>query len=381
MSVMARDIDTLATTAAGQYQHFIQFCIQWSSIAVLYYDYSLTLADERKLIWSQTLGVTTVLYVLCRYALAANLIYLLAIAHLIDEYALPDFFVGWVLIFRIAAMPRTLVSLRVKSPLFLLSDDFHQVPGQHERGSSGTVNRPSSSSLVLSSSRGTYIPGLCPAPVIRPDIPLGDKALSIMVVVFEFISTALMAYRCFPAVREQRRMRAAGAFQRPLLVAVFQQGRLILPVALLPADGQVGLFYYCAVSLFTVTALILNYAAPKGFFQRLLNAFTLPISGLLTARFILHLRTIAGQDVIKSHVEPDESVVMSRMDFNDQNATQASYVSQSRTFGDVEEGDEAAAEGAAAMGRSEDRPRPAAIPAFEDKKGKGKSVSSIPTIV
>ena len=74
--------------------------------------------------------------------------------------------------------------------------------------------------------------------------PLGDKALSIMVVVFEFISTALMAFRCFPAVREQRRMRAAGAFQRPLLVAVFQQGISTLAVALLPTDGQVGLFYY-----------------------------------------------------------------------------------------------------------------------------------------
>ena len=77
------------------------------------------------------------------------------------------------------------------------------------------------------------------------------------------------------------------------------------------------------------------------------------ISGLLTARFILHLRTIAGQDVIKSHVEPDESVVMSRMDFNDGNATQASYVSQSRTFGDVEEGDGASTGREAAMERGE----------------------------
>ena len=54
-------------------------------LALLYYDYSLTLADERKLIWSQTLGVTTVLYVLCRYALVANVLYLLAISQLIDE--------------------------------------------------------------------------------------------------------------------------------------------------------------------------------------------------------------------------------------------------------------------------------------------------------
>ena len=86
----------------------------------------------------------------------------------------------------------------------------------------------------------------------------------------------------------------------------------------------------------------------------LLLRLTAPsISGLLTARFILHLRTIAGQDVIKSHVEPDESVAMSRMDFNDDgNATQASYASQSRAFGDAEESDEAAA-GRTAAGRGE----------------------------
>ncbi|KAI5829454.1 hypothetical protein K523DRAFT_337858 [Schizophyllum commune Tattone D] len=326
MPLMTHDIDTFATTAAGQYQHFIQFCIQWSSIALLYYDYSLTLADERKLIWSQTLGVTTVLYVLCRYALVANVLYLLAISHLIVEYALPIPLAVLVLIFRLAAMPRTLASR-------------HSVPGQHERGSSGIASQSSYSSSVLSSS-GVRLSIASAA--VRSYTVLGDKALSIMVVVFEFISTTLMAYRCFPAVREQRRMRAAGAFQRPLLVAVFQQGY---------------------------------------FFSGSRPPLVLSISGLLTARFILHLRTIAGQDVIKSHVEPDESVVMSRMDFNDQNATQASYVSQSRTFGDAEERDEAAAGTAAEGGPGEDHPRSPTFPACEDKKGKGKSVSSIPTVV
>ncbi|KAI4524766.1 hypothetical protein K525DRAFT_291587 [Schizophyllum commune Loenen D] len=345
MPLMTHDIDTFATAAAGQYQHFIQFCIQWSSIALLYYDYSLTLADERKLIWSQTLGVTTVLYVLCRYALVANVLYLLAISHLIDEYALPILLVIRVLISRLAAMPPTLASR-------------HSVPGQHERGSSGIASQSSYSSSVLSSSGVRLSIALA---AVRSYTVLGDKALSIMVVVFEFISTTLMAYRCFPAVREQRRIRAAGAFQRPLLVAVFQQGY--------------------AVSLFTVTALILNYPAPHMYSPLLLMLTAPSISGLLTARFILHLRTIAGQDVIKSHVEPDDSVVMSRMDFNDGNATQASYVSQSRTFGDVEEGDEVAKARAAAGGSGEDHPRSPAFPASGDKKGKGKSVSSIPTIV
>ncbi|KAL1661542.1 hypothetical protein GGF50DRAFT_105097, partial [Schizophyllum commune] len=39
---------------------------------LLYYDYTLTFADEKKLIWGRKLGLTTLLYVLCRYALVAN---------------------------------------------------------------------------------------------------------------------------------------------------------------------------------------------------------------------------------------------------------------------------------------------------------------------
>ncbi|KAL1674381.1 hypothetical protein EV122DRAFT_269502 [Schizophyllum commune] len=52
---------------------------------LLYYDYTLTFADEKKLIWGRKLGLTTLLYVLCRYALVANVIYLLAISHKIEE--------------------------------------------------------------------------------------------------------------------------------------------------------------------------------------------------------------------------------------------------------------------------------------------------------
>ncbi|KAF7366031.1 hypothetical protein MVEN_00479100 [Mycena venus] len=66
-----------------------------------------------------------------------------------------------------------------------------------------------------------------------------------------------------------------------------------------------GILYFCAISIFTTTAVILNYRAPVStpspdqrnsntnqpeFLQRLPNAFTLPLSCVLTARFILHLR-------------------------------------------------------------------------------------------
>ena len=50
--------------------------------ALLYYDYILTFPTELRLIWtSDKKKVSTVLYVLYRYALLANVLYLLAISN------------------------------------------------------------------------------------------------------------------------------------------------------------------------------------------------------------------------------------------------------------------------------------------------------------
>ncbi|KAL1741736.1 hypothetical protein HDZ31DRAFT_66651 [Schizophyllum fasciatum] len=305
---MVQDVNNFATVAAAKYQHFIQFCIQWSSITLLYYDYCLTFADERKLIWGRRLGVTTALYFLCRYALVANVLYLLAISHLIDKVRIHSQAVTDMPIHTFRphcdAAYTGISSLSVLGRTAVLSTWTTRTWVVWERNPAILLFL---GSLVAGC---TALDCASDAPALQPT--KRDKALSIMVVVFEFMSTFLMLIRCFPAVRKQNRMRAGGVFQRPLLVAIFQQG----------------LLYYCAVSLFTVTALILNYAAPKGFFQRLLNAFTLPISGLLTARFILHLRTIAGQDVVRSRAATSEGTEMSRMDFD------------SRREGDRDGGDE-----------------------------------------
>ncbi|KAL0570700.1 hypothetical protein V5O48_011263 [Marasmius crinis-equi] len=69
--------------------HYLQFDIQWASIALLYYDYALTFTSEVEHIWRSKLRFSTVLYVLCRYALVANVLYLLAISkHLGERLAL-----------------------------------------------------------------------------------------------------------------------------------------------------------------------------------------------------------------------------------------------------------------------------------------------------
>lgn len=58
---------------------FIHISIQCASIALLYYDYVLTFSLEVRYIWKQKIGLSTILYIFCRYALIANIIYLLSI--------------------------------------------------------------------------------------------------------------------------------------------------------------------------------------------------------------------------------------------------------------------------------------------------------------
>ncbi|KAF8991231.1 hypothetical protein BDQ17DRAFT_1255132, partial [Cyathus striatus] len=59
---------------------FVHFCIQYSSITLLYYDYFLTFSKEVRYIWKVKFRPPTTLYVFCRYAMVANVIYVLAIS-------------------------------------------------------------------------------------------------------------------------------------------------------------------------------------------------------------------------------------------------------------------------------------------------------------
>ncbi|KAI0034806.1 hypothetical protein K488DRAFT_44733, partial [Vararia minispora EC-137] len=70
---------------------FLQFAIQWSSIVLLYYDYALTFPAEVKYLWQDKkfFKISTLLYALCRYALPANVLYLLAISKKLGSRRLP----------------------------------------------------------------------------------------------------------------------------------------------------------------------------------------------------------------------------------------------------------------------------------------------------
>lgn len=233
--------------------HYLQFDIQWSSLALLFYDYALTFPSEVKYIWGSKMRLSTFLYIFCRYALVANVLYLLAIANQLKQGCDTWYkIIGALSVFGRAAVIVTFTSrtyaIYARNTYILIylgligaaciALDIMHVPGLRCVGSSSN--------------------------------PLANLLLSILMVIFEYSSAILTITRSLMAFRIGGRKQHA----KGLMNLIFEQGVL----------------YFSIISLFTTAAVILNVEAPAGFFQRLLNAFTLPLSGLLTARFLLHIR-------------------------------------------------------------------------------------------
>lgn len=235
---------------------FIQFCIQFAALSVLYYDYILTFRDEFNLVWRAKFRLSTLLYICCRYALVANLLYTLNIAgklnHGCDQW--------YRTISALSLLGRTAVIISFTARAY-------------------AVYRGNKIILAIVGSLGlcTSILGVLHVPHVRcvgpPTDPIYNTLLGIMMVVFETVTTALTTWKCVTAM--QGRFKRDGSNQKMLHYVVFQQG----------------ISYFCVVTLLTLASIVLNFEAPRGsFLQRLLNAFVLPFSCLFTARFILHLR-------------------------------------------------------------------------------------------
>ncbi|KAG7444422.1 uncharacterized protein BT62DRAFT_952203 [Guyanagaster necrorhizus] len=261
----------MATKAAAT--HFLQFRIQYSSIALIYYDYALTFPTEVKYVWGSKFRLSTVLYIFCRYALVANVLYLLAIAKKLGARVFCDTWykiIGALSVlgraaiivaftgrtYAIFARSRIILFYLVAIGLTCVILDIMHVPGLKCVGSS---SNPLGNDIFLLSMKATEVSAAA------------NLLLSILMVVFEYSSAILMTIRSIQAFKVGGPWKAQ---RRGFAYLVFEQGIL----------------YFGFVSLFTTAAVILNSVAPAGFFQRLLNALTLPLSGLLTARFLLRLR-------------------------------------------------------------------------------------------
>ncbi|EGO23213.1 hypothetical protein SERLADRAFT_409612 [Serpula lacrymans var. lacrymans S7.9] len=237
-------------------------------IALLYYDYYLTFPAEVKYIWGAKFKTSTVLYVCCRYALLANVLYLLAIAHVLKElrscnvwYTVNGYLsiVGRAAVLAIFAARTWAVCSRSKAVLFALGSlataciglDFWHVTGVKCSG-------PSS-----------------------PSSHISNTSLSILVCIFECTATVITIVRCMQALQMLKKNG-----RRP------QESNIMYFML------KEGLLYFCGVFIFTFTAVVLNFEEPTGFFGSLLNALTLPISGLLSARLLLHLRAWSQRHLV-----------------------------------------------------------------------------------
>ncbi|KAJ2928672.1 hypothetical protein H1R20_g8404, partial [Candolleomyces eurysporus] len=225
----------MATTNIDSHVNLIQFCIQYSSLALIYYDYFLTLEREILYVWKRPFHLLTIMYFLCRYALVANVVYL---AGLINKN----------------------MSMIERSVEVTLSTSW-TIPYRSWRAHSSC-----NSMYLLSASVGIFG---------RVGILTAD-VMAVTTLIYELLATGLLAYGCV------RSLKSVGSLKEQKDSLVF----LML---------KEGLLYSGFVTIFTTASMILQYTAPAGsFFQRLLNGLTMPISGMMTARFLLHVREWQG---------------------------------------------------------------------------------------
>ncbi|KAJ7800716.1 hypothetical protein B0H13DRAFT_1932536 [Mycena leptocephala] len=257
-------IDTATT-------HFLRFRLQYSSLALLYYDYALTFPREVKYIWKQKFRLSTALYIGCRYALVANVLYLLAISNKLGHTV--RFLVqnrgrfecpwaplrNWSQAFQLLPIPVLTIFPTVA---FTLRSSAVYGRSKWITAYMSVVGLACIALDIDSVVRGLPIFPSCIESVSAPEM------LSISTIIFETSSTFFTAIRCIQALRAMKKVE----YQRYGVVSILLEQ---------------GVLFFCSISIFTVTGVILQY---PGFFQRLPNAFTLPLSCTLTARFILHLR-------------------------------------------------------------------------------------------
>ncbi|KAF9077972.1 hypothetical protein BDP27DRAFT_1207946, partial [Rhodocollybia butyracea] len=228
--------------------------------ALLYYDYVLTSGREVELVWKAKFSPSTVLYVLCRYALLANLLYLLAFRDQIGLRVILaiscDKWYKIIAVLGVLGRAAVIVTFTLRtyvvwaqSRLVLLS----LVMIGLSTVMTDAVRSKVANHLDLNNESGF--------------LAILDLARSFLTIVFETLSAILIFIRCLQAFRRGE----SSSGQRNFTYLL----------------GEQGISNFSIVSLFTIATFVLKLTK---FLHDLLNAFTLPVSGLLTARFLLNLR-------------------------------------------------------------------------------------------
>ncbi|KAJ4465648.1 hypothetical protein C8J55DRAFT_566122 [Lentinula edodes] len=290
---MSTTSNAAATTAAYEQ-------MQYSSLAILYYDYVLTFADEIHYMWRlrSLTQISTLLYICCRYAIPGNLMYLLANAGVLGGI---DRCNTWYrIIAALSVMGRaSVISMRayamcaqnkfvllVLLPLGLLIPILDIIQNLNLSCSDGQAHDLDSQKYQL------Y------------DVYIEGNLLSIMIPIYDFIAATFTITRGIQALKKMPR------------TATLQDSVYYLLV-------EQGIIYFLAISAITITQSIssfhpVNPAGGAAFIGQI-NAFSVPVSGLLIARFLLRLR--AAQENLNSSSGPLHTAgICSTVQFADRDA-------------------------------------------------------------
>jgi len=236
---------------------FMRFSAQFSTITLLWYDYSLTWTREVKHFWMKPFKLSTALYILCRYGMVANVLYTLALA---NKLPLMSCDAGYRICSILSVLGRigiiTVWGARTyavfnRSKIILIVF-----------GTLGVIV------IVFAVMHVPYVS--CSNPSNRKEP--APNLLSIFTVIYEIVSAILVS------VRSMQTLKFGGPWR-------MQQKSLTFLVL------REGLLYFGFISSFLILSLIFQLQGkPGNFMHRLLNAYTMPLSGLMTARFLLHLK-------------------------------------------------------------------------------------------
>jgi len=221
----------------------MHFSIQYSTIALLWYDYAITWPREVQYFWTKRLTLSTLLYVLCRYGMVANILYTLAIA---DKLPTLSCDAGY----RICAILSVLGRIGITT-----------VWGSRAYA----VFRRSKIILVIFGSLELVVIGLALLHVPYVSCTSSNKKepvvarLAIFMVIYEVASAVLTSVRSVQALNR------GGPWK-------MQQQSLTFLVL------REGLIYFGFITTLTILSLICQAGRiPGTFFPQLMNAYTLPL--------------------------------------------------------------------------------------------------------
>ncbi|KAF9522172.1 hypothetical protein CPB83DRAFT_899848 [Crepidotus variabilis] len=239
------------STAKAEANIILRYNVQFASIALLYYDYTLTWTREVKHFWLRKPTLSSVLYLFCRYGMLANVIYTIAVTGKLKALRLCSA-IG------VAGRVGILAVWGVRTYAIF---DKHR----------GILAFFAALGLARLAFAIIHVPFV--SCVENAQDPLGSvpsQLLAIITAVYEILSALVTTIRCYQILKITETLQST---RKTLTHIVLHQG----------------LLYIACVTVFTVGTIAL-YNVEGAMFAPLLNAFTLPISGMMTCRFLLHLR-------------------------------------------------------------------------------------------